>query len=88
MTEPEAPFEEKLASPEGIERTPRTSTSFLGRSVCGLTVVAANKRATTGISNLVNACISSVLLETVWSYYFELYSLSTVAVTVNFDSLV
>jgi len=26
-------------------------------------------------------------LETVWSYYFELYSLNTVAVTVSFDSI-
>lgn len=26
-------------------------------------------------------------LVTVWSYYFELYSLNTVAVTVSFDSI-
>lgn len=48
MTEPEAPFAEKLASPEGIERTPRTSISFLGESeVCDFANAAAmNKRTT------------------------------------------
>ena len=86
MTEPEAPFEEKLASPEGTERTPRTSTSFLGRSVCGLTVVAANKRATTGISNLVDACITLRSLESM-VLLLRLYSLSSVARPVNIDSI-
>jgi len=47
MTEPEAPVAEKLASPEGIERTPRTSISFFIESeVCDLADAAAmNKTA-------------------------------------------
>ena len=47
ITEPTAPFDEKLASPEGTERTPRTSTSFGGRFVvCVLTIAAVSKRTT------------------------------------------
>jgi hypothetical protein len=46
MTEPEVPFEEKLASPEGTERTPRTSTSFCDPSGTCELAIDAKKRTT------------------------------------------
>ena len=48
ISEPAVPLEEKLASPDGIETTPRTSTSFLGRSeACDFIVgTAINMRTT------------------------------------------
>ena len=60
MTEPEVPFDEKLASPEGIERTPRTSTSFLSASeVCDFTLGAAiNMRTTIAAINRVKSLIT------------------------------